>query len=255
LRRRGFTPTAINRFAEDLGITTAYTIVDVRKLESYVRDDLNKITHRRMAVLEPLLVELTNVPASQEESILIPNDPRDLAKGEDAVPFTRQVFIEHADFRMEPADSNYFRLAPDQPVGLYKVGVITFTGVEKNEDGKIVKVLATLDRSECAPKPKTWIQWVSADSSKTIKAEIRLYSALFKSANPDGAIGGYLADIDPDSLTIVKDARVDARLASAKPEDKFQFQRVGYFCMDKDSKPSCPVFNLTVSIKEDPNKN
>lgn len=255
LRRRGFTPTAINRFAEDLGITTAYTIVDVRKLESYVRDDLNKISYRRMAVLEPLVVELTNVPADQEESVMIPNDPRDPAKGEDPVPFTRKVFIEQADFRMEPADSNYFRLTPDQSVGLYKIGVITYTGVEKDKDGKIVKVLATLDRSESAPKPKTWIQWVSADSPKTIKAEIRLYSALFKSANPDGAPGGYLADISPDSLTIVKDARVDARLATGKPEDKFQFQRVGYFCMDKDSKPGCPVFNLTVSIKEDPNKN
>ncbi len=256
LRRRGFTPAAINKFAEDIGITTSATIVDVKKLEAYVRDDLNKISLRRMAVVEPLLVEITNLPAGTDEKIVIPNDPRDPAKGDSEVPFTNRVFVEASDFRVDgSSDPNYFRLTPDQPVGLYKVGVLICTGFEKDANGKIVKVKATLDRAEDAPKPKTWIQWV-ADHPTSTKAELRLYSALFKSANPDAAVGGYLADIDPDSLRVVSDAMVDARLANVKPEEKFQFQRVGYFCLDKDSLTAGhPVFNLTVSIKEDPNKN
>lgn len=255
LRRRGFTPAAINKFAEDLGITTAYTIVDVRRLEACVRDDLNMITHRRMAVLEPLLVELVNVPEGTEEDIVLPNDPRDPAKGEASVPFTRSLFIEAGDYRSEPADANYFRLTPDQPVGLWKLGILTWEGEERDAAGKLVKIRAKLDRSAEAKAPKTWIHWVSATSPRTLTAEIRWYSALFKSANPDGAPGGYLNDIAPDSLRVITGAKVDARLAGAKPEDKFQFQRVGYFCMDKDSKPGAPVFNLTVTIKEDPNKN
>lgn len=245
LRRRGFTPAAINKFAEDLGITTAYTIVDVRKLESYVRDDLNRVTPRRMAVLEPLLVEISNAEAA---SIAIPNDPRDPAKGEAAVPFSGRVYIEAGDFR-EAADANYFRFTPAQPVGLFKAGVLTCTGFEKDASGRVVRVTATIDRSDAAPKPKTYVQWV--DAASAVPAEVRLYSALFKSANPDAAPGGYLADINPDSLRVVTDAVVDVRLRDAAPGDKFQFQRVGYFCKDADSTAAKPVFNLTVSLKED----
>jgi len=258
LRRRGFTPAAINKFAEDLGITTSATIVDVRKLESYVRDDLNKITLRRMAIVEPLLVEIENVDGSNVEMISIPNDPRDPVKGDSEVPFTNKVYIEASDFRASSEDDpNYFRFTSKQTVGLYRVGLLSYVSHEIDADGKLAKVRAKLDRSEDAVKPKTWIQWVAHAPSHNspLRAELRLYSSLFKSANPDAAPGGYLADINPDSLCIVPDAMVDGRLKEAKPEEKFQFQRVGYFCCDKDSTADKPVFNLTVSIKEDPNKN
>jgi glutaminyl-tRNA synthetase len=258
LRRRGFTPAAINAFAEDLGITTANSIVDVRKLEAYVRDDLNKVAVRRMAVLEPLAVEITSMPAGQVEMISIPNDPRDPSKGDSQVPLSNLIYIEESDFKADPAeDPNYFRLTPSQPVGIYKVGLLTATRFDRDASGKVTKVYATLERDNLeGMKPRTWIHWIAEAPAhgSPLRAEVRLYSPLFKSANPDAAPGGYLADIAPNSLRVLPEAFVDTRLARVKPEEKFQFQRVGYFCADRDSTPEKPVFNLTVSLKEDPSK-
>lgn len=259
VRRRGFTSAAINRFCEEIGITTAPTVVDVRKLESFVRDDLNKTTLRRMCVLEPLLVEFVNVPEDFKTTITLPNDPRDPSKGESSIELTRQVYMDACDFRMDEASadiSSFFRLTPKQAVGLYRVGVATFVKVDCDpETGKPVKVYVELDQSEIPTlKPKTYIQWVPKETA--IPTEIRIFSDLFKSVNPQANPSGWLSDVNRDSLRIIPDALVDSRLLTAKVEDKFQFQRVGYFCVDADTeKAGKLVLNLTVSIKEDPNKN
>lgn len=259
VRRRGFTPSAINRFCEEIGITTAPTVVDVRKLESFIRDDLNKTTLRRMCVLEPLLVEFVNVPEDFKTTITLPNDPRDPSKGESSIELTRQVYMDACDFRMDESSSDisfFFRLTPKQAVGLYRVGVATFVKVDCDpETGKPIKVYVELDQSEIpAVKPKTYIQWVPKETA--IPAEIRIFSDLFKSVNPEANPAGWLADVNRDSLRVINDALVDSRLLNAKVEDKFQFQRVGYFCVDADTEKSGKlVLNLTVSIKEDPNKN
>ena len=255
LRRRGFTPAAINRFVEDVGITTSPTTVDVKKLEAFVRDDLNRVCMRRMAVLDPLEVVLENLPADYREVLTIPNDPRDPSKGDSQLILTPTLYIDRSDFRdTETVDSEYFRLAPGQPVGLFKAGTITLSRVERNTDGKIEKLVCTIDRSEePAVRPKAFIQWVPSEGA--IRSEIRLLSHLFKSPAPEDVEGGFLADINPDSMQIIKDALVDSRLKECVVEEKFQFQRVGYFCVDKESTPARPVFNLTVTIKEDPRKN
>lgn len=256
LRRRGFTPAAINRFVEDIGITTAPTTTDVRKLEAFVRDDLNKITLRRMAVLEPLKVKLTNISDEAKIIIALPNDPRDPAKGDSSLTLTTTIYIDQSDCKASGPgssdwDDEYYRLAPGQPVGLFRVGVLTMTDFDRDASGKITEVRGTIDRRENAPKPKAFIQWVPEDA---LRAEVRLYTPLFRSPNPADNPDGWLADVDPDSLSVVSTALVDPRLAGCKPEDKFQFQRVGYFCVDKESKSDHLVFNLTVTIKEDPKK-
>ena len=258
VRRRGFTPAAINRFCEEIGITTAPTVVDIRKLESFVRDDLNKTTLRRMCVLEPLLVEFANVPEDFKCTISLPNDPRDPVKGESTIELTRQIYMDASDFRMdESADiSSFFRLTPKQSVGLYRVGVATFFRADCDpETGKPVKVYVDLDQSEVPTiKPKTYIQWVPKETA--LPAEVRIFSDLFKSVNPQSNPNGWLSDVNRDSLRVISDALVDSRLIDAEVEDKFQFQRVGYFCVDPDTKKNGKlVLNVTVSIKEDPNKN
>lgn len=255
VRRRGFTAAAINRFCEEIGITTAPSVVDVRKLESFVRDDLNKVTLRRMCVLEPLLVEFVNVPEGFKRTITLPNDPRDPVKGESTIELTNQIYMDATDFALN-ADASFFRLTPNQIVGLYRVGVAKFVKSESDAStGKITKVYVELDQAEVPEvKPKTYIQWVPKETA--ISAEVRIFSDLFKSVNPQANPAGWLADVNRDSLSVINDALVDTRLVSAQVDEKFQFQRVGYFCVDPDTKTTGKlVLNLTVSIKEDPNKN
>lgn len=257
LRRRGFTPRAINNFVEELGVTTAYSVVDVKKLENHVRDDLNKITLRRMAILDPISLKITNIADDHVELLSLPNDPRDPSKGDSTLPLTSHLYIDRSDFSPATTDDpNYFRLTPNQPVGIYRVGVFTCTRFEQDAEGRVTVVEGTIDRSEAAPKPKTFITWLphSDQHHSPLKAEIRMYAPLFKSRNPESVPGGFMNDINPDSLTVIPEAYVDPRLADAKVEDKFQFQRVGYFCVDPDTTDAKLVFNLTVSIKEDPAK-
>lgn len=257
VRRRGFPPAAINRFCEEIGITTAPSVVDVRKLESFVRDDLNRTTLRRMCVLEPLLVEFVNVPEDFKRTISLPNDPRDPSKGDSTIELTNQVYMDACDFRLEDsADGSFFRLTPKQPVGLYRVGVMKFVKADMDAStGKPSKVYVELDQAEVPEvKPKTFIQWVPKETA--LPAEIRIFSDLFKSVNPQANPDGWLADVNRDSLRVIHDALVDSRLSERTIEEKFQFQRVGYFCVDPDTeKTGKLVLNLTVSIKEDPNKN
>lgn len=255
LRRRGFPPAAINRFVEDIGITMAPTTTDVRKLEAFVRDELNKTSLRRMAVHESLRLVIENFGEFEDAGqlqICLPNDPRDPSKGDSHLTLTPRIYIDRSDFKAEgpqdnpsACDPQYYRLTPGQPVGLFRVGVFTMS---RHVDGI---VYGTLDRSESAPKPKAFIQWLPEGSPR---ATLRLYSNLFMSPNPSDNPRGWLADINPESLKEVKDAMVDPRLlqSDVKPEQVFQFQRLGYFCVDNVDGPL--VFNLTVSIKEDPRK-
>ncbi len=255
VRRRGFTPSAINRFCEEIGITTAPTVVDVRKLESFVRDDLNRNCLRRMMVVEPLLIEFVDKDESFRRTITLPNDPRDPAKGESTIEITNCIYMDACDFRADSADASFFRLTPNQPVGLYRIGLATFDSMECGPEGRPKVIRVRLDESETpAFKPKTYIQWVPHGTA--LPAQLRIYSDLFRSVNPAANQAGWLADVNRDSLKTVETALVDPRLVEAKVEEKFQFQRVGYYCVDPDTeKDGRLVLNLTVGIKEDPNKN
>jgi glutaminyl-tRNA synthetase len=255
VRRRGFTAAAINRFCEEIGITTAPTVVDVRKLESFVRDDLNRICLRRMMVVEPLLVEFVGKDDSFRRTITLPNDPRDPSKGDSTIEISNRIYIDASDFRADSADGSFFRLTPGQAVGLYRIGVAAFESMECDAEGRAKVIRVTLDESESpARKPKTYIQWVPHGTA--LPAHLRIYSDLFRSINPAGNPDGWLTDVNRDSLKIVETALVDPRVAEAKVEEKFQFQRVGYYCVDPDTeKEGRLILNLTVGIKEDPNKN
>ena len=257
LKRRGFTPKAINAFVEKVGITTSQSTIEVKLLEACVRDDLNSFASRVMAVLDPLKVTITNYTTTGEDSIVAPNVPGNAEFGERRIPFGPVIYIDRSDFRETADDPNYYRLAPGKEVGLHRAFNITCERIQKDATGKITEIFVTYDRSN-ARKPKAHIHWVA--ESKTHKspvvAQVRLYSNLFKSRNPtDKSIeGGWLSDINPQSLTIVENALVDCGVATAKVGDKFQFERVGYFCVDPDSTAQRPVFNLTVSLKEDSKK-
>lgn len=258
LRRRGFTPEAINAFVRELGVTTTMSTIEVGRLENYVREHLNDIAPRIMAVMDPIKVVVTNVADDFLLELTVPNKPRDDSMGSHMVPFTKTVYIDGSDFREED-DPNYYRLAPGKTVGLlYVPEPITCTNVVKNADGSIKEIHATYGAT--SKKPKTYIQWV-AESKKhnsPIPATIRLYSNLFKHSNPydkELVPGGWLSDVNPESL-VVKTGFVEVGVRGKSVGDKFQFQRVGYFCIDQDSNVEKDefVFNRTVTLKEDAKK-
>ncbi|KAJ3046911.1 hypothetical protein HK097_000403 [Rhizophlyctis rosea] len=261
VRRRGFTPEAINAFVRDIGVTTANTVIRVDRLEKYVRDHLNDIAPRLMAVLEPLKVTLTNLSEDHVEEFTVANKPRDDSMGSHKIPFTRTVYIDASDFR-EVDDPNFYRLAPGKSVGLLNVPYpITATEVIKDAGGKITEIKARFENDANTPakKPKTFIQWV-ADSPKhnsPVKVEARIYGNLFKHENPlDSKLGGWMTDIDSDSLKVHREALVEVGIRGLEVESKFQAVRVAYFCVDKDSDVGKGryVINKTVGLKEDSKK-
>ncbi|KAJ1553575.1 hypothetical protein HK096_007321 [Nowakowskiella sp. JEL0078] len=260
MRRRGFTPESLNAFVRDLGVSKADAVIPVERLENYVRDHLNDVAPRLMAVLEPLKVTLTNLPASHIEEIEVQNKPRDESMGSHKVPFTNTVYIDRSDFR-ENDDPNFFRLAIGKSVGLLNVSwPITATGVKRDAQGHIIEVLATYD-VDASKKPKTYIQWVAQSSkhNSPVKVTVNQYDRLFLHEDPmdEKAVPkGWLSDVNPKSLSVIE-AYVEVGIRTAKVEDKFQFLRVGYFCVDKDSdiKNGKFLINSTVSLKEDSKKN
>ncbi|KAJ3077653.1 hypothetical protein HK102_005063 [Quaeritorhiza haematococci] len=264
IRRRGFTAEAICAFVRDLGVTTNNSTIPVERLENYVRDHLNDVAPRLMSVLEPLKLTLVNLPEGHVEEISVPNKPRDDAMGSHIVPFTRTVYIDRSDFREKDDDPNFRRLAPGKTVGLLNVPFpVTATEVIRDPStGTVVEVKCRYENDpKTKIKPKTYIQWVADSPSygSPVRVEVRLYSNLFMHPDPDNkdqVPGGWMSDINPDSLTIVKDAFVEIGVKGAKIEDKFQFQRLGYFCVDRDSEPKKGryVFNRTVTLKEDSKK-
>jgi glutaminyl-tRNA synthetase len=253
MRRRGYTPEAIRAFCERIGVAKRENTVDVAQLEHAVREDLNAHAPRVMGVLRPLRVVLENYPEGQTEDVDVINNPEDPSAGTRKVPFSRVLYIERDDFREDPP-KKFFRLAPGREVRLRCAYFITCTGVTKDPaTGEITELRCTYDpatRGGDAPdgrKVKATLHWVSA--AQAIDAEVRLYDRLFNAEEP-GASGDYRADLNPASLEIVRDCKVEPSLASAAPGARFQFERLGYFCVDRDSIPSLPVFNRTVTLKD-----
>uniref|UniRef100_A0A667YHQ7 Glutamine--tRNA ligase n=1 Tax=Myripristis murdjan TaxID=586833 RepID=A0A667YHQ7_9TELE len=254
LRRRGFPAEAINNFCARVGVTVAQVTMEPHLLEACVRDVLNETAPRAMAVLEPLKVTITNLPENAKSDVRVPDFPANEAKGSHVVPFTRTIFIEQSDFR-EVMEKGYKRLTPEQPVGLRHAGYVIFVQrVIKDSQGKVVALEVTCCSStETAEKPKAFIHWVS----QPLKCEVRLYERLFLHRNPEDPSevpGGFLSDINPNSLQVISSAFVDSSVKGAKVFDKFQFERVGYFSLDPDSTADKLVFNRTVTLKEDPGK-
>ena len=260
LRRRGFTAASINAFVRELGVTTANTVIQITRLENYIREHLNQIAPRYFLILDPVKLTITNLPSDHLEEIEIPNKPREDSFGTRRVPFTRTVYIDRSDFR-EEKDPNFFRLTIGGYVGLLNVPFpVKATSVVKDSAGSIIEIKAELS-NEATPKPKAFIQWVSESMkhNSPVKLTARLYDKLFLHENPqdkENVPGGWLSDINPASLEVVENAVADTGIRSLKIEDKFQAVRVAYFCVDKDSdlENGTLVINRTVSLKEDSKK-
>lgn len=254
-RRRGYTPESIRMFCDRIGVAKFYSTIDVGVLEGCVREHLNAVANRVMAVLEPLKVVLTNYPEDQQEMMDAVNNPEDHTAGTRKVAFTRELYIEQSDF-MEDAPRQFFRLKPGGEVRLRYGYIIKCEEVIKDPStGQIIELRCTYDpetRSgmEVARKVKGTIHWVSARTS--LDAEVRLYDRLFLSENPEDAPEGktFLDNMNPDSLTVIR-AKLEPSLQDAAPGTRFQFERNGYFCVDDiDSQPGKPVFNRTVALRD-----
>jgi glutaminyl-tRNA synthetase len=253
LRRRGYTPEAIRAFCDRIGVARRENVVDVALLEHAVREDLNKRAPRVMGVLRPLRVVIENYPADRIEEFEIGNNPEDPSAGTRLVPFSRELWIERDDFREDPP-KKFFRLAPGREVRLRGAYFVTCTGVEKDPGtGEITSLTCRYDpetRGGDAPdgrKVKATLHWVSA--ARAIDAEVRLYDRLFTRELP-GEDGDYRDDLNPESLVEVPDCKIEPSVADAAPGTRYQFERVGYFCVDPDSRPGRPVFNRTVTLKD-----
>jgi glutaminyl-tRNA synthetase len=256
LRRRGYTPEAIQDFCERIGVAKADSTVDVALLEFCLREDLNKRAPRMMAVLDPLKVVIENFPETEAMDLDCPYLPEDFSIGSRTVPFTREIYVEREDFR-EDAHKKWHRLAPGKEVRLRYACLITCNEVVKDENGKVVELRCTWDpesKGGVSPdgrKVRGTLHWVSA--THAIDAEVRLFDRLFTAENPmDVPEGKTFKDlINPDSLTVIKGAKLEPRLAESKPGDRMQFERLGYFCADsEDSKLGAPVFNRTVTLRD-----
>jgi glutaminyl-tRNA synthetase len=252
LRRRGFPAEGIRDFAEMVGVTKTESVIEYGQLEYAVRAVLNRTAPRRFGVLDPLKVVIENYPESESEQVDVPNNPEDLAAGSRAVPFSRELWIERDDFMEEPAPK-FFRLAPGREVRLRAAYFVTCQDVVKDADGRVVELRCTYDpatRGGDAPdgrRPKATLHWVSA--AHAVPAEIRLYDHLYTRPDP-GAGGDLLADLNPDSETVVTGALVEPSLADAQPGETVQFERLGYFAADADSRPDALVFNRTLTLKD-----
>ncbi len=255
LRRRGYTPESIRNFVDRIGYTKVEAINDISLLEYAVREDLNLRTPRVFGVLNPLKVVINNYPAEKTEDMELINNPEDESMGRRVVPFSREIFIEKDDF-MENPPAKFFRLAPGQEVRLKGAYIVRCEGFRKDDkSGEVVEVYCSYDPSTrsggeaSGKKVKGTLHWVSAQHA--VDAEVRLYDRLFNHEDPAGQKDDdYRNFLNPDSLKILKGCKVEPSLGSAKPLDRFQFQRLGYFCVDYDSTEGNLVFNRTVSLKD-----
>ena len=255
LRRRGYTPESIRTFADSIGIGKRENMIDVAHLEFCVRDDLNKKAPRVMGVMDPLKVVITNYPEGKEEWLTAENNPEDESAGEHEVPFSRELYIEKEDFR-EEANRKFFRLKLGKEVRLKNAYIIKAEDVVKDEDGNILEVHCTYDPESKSGsgteasqrKVKGTLHWVSIPHA--MEAEVRLYDRLFTVEDPTADKDkDFLEFVNPESLK-VSTAFVEPSLKSATAEDKFQFQRIGYFCVDRDSTSDHLVFNRTVTLRD-----
>jgi len=248
IRRRGYTPEAMRAFCASIGVSKTNGIIDLGRLEYFVREDLNKRALRVMAVLRPLKLVIDNYPEGQTEEMDAVNNPEDPSAGTRKVPFSKVLYIEQDDFRENPP-KDYFRLSPGREVRLRYGFFVKCTDVVKDAAGNVAEVHCTYDpatRGGNAPdgrKVKATIHWVSA--AHAIGAEVRLYETLFAREEPAD-----LADLNPNSLEVLTDCRLEPSLANVAAGASYQFERLGYFCVDPDTKPGSPVFNRTVALKD-----
>jgi glutaminyl-tRNA synthetase len=255
LRRRGYSPQAIRNFCKTIGVNKFNSTIDVALLEHCLREDLNKTSPRVMAVLRPLKVVITNYPENHVEEMDAVNNPEDESAGTHKVPFSRELYIEQEDF-MEQPPKKFYRLAPGREVRLRYAYFVTCTDVVKDSNGNVVELRCTYDpatRGGDAPdgrKPKSTLHWVSA--AHAIDAEVRLYDYLFNKENPDEVEEGqdFKSNLNPDSLQVLTGCKVEPSLSEAKPLDRYQFERMGYFCLDPDSTKDKLIFNRTVGLRD-----
>jgi glutaminyl-tRNA synthetase len=257
LRRRGYTPEAIRTFCDRIGVAKRNSTVDIAMLEHCLREDLNKRAPRVMAVLRPLKVVIDNYPEGQVEELEAVNNPEDRTMGTRKVPFAREIYIEQDDFREDPP-KGFFRLSPGREVRLRYAYIIKCVGVVKDPStGAVREIHCTYDpdtksgSSHAARKVKATIHWLSA--AHAIEAEVRLYEHLFTKEDPDDVPDGadWLANVNPKSLERLTHCRIEPFLAGAKKGERFQFERLGYFCADEfDSSSNHPVFNRTVTLRD-----
>jgi glutaminyl-tRNA synthetase len=250
LRRRGYTPESIRTFCDRIGVAKRDNVVDVALLEHSLRENLNLRAPRAMAVLRPVRVIIDNYPEEKQESLKAVNNPEDPAAGTRKVPFSRELYIERDDFQEQPP-KKFFRLAPGRTVRLRYAYLITCVGVVKDASGEVVELHCTYDPESlhgatAARRAKATLHWVSA--AHAICAEVRLYDRLFAVPYPDD--GDYKSHLNPASLQVLKFCRLEPSLSGAAVGDRYQFERLGYFCVDPDSGPEAPVFNRTVSLRD-----
>jgi glutaminyl-tRNA synthetase len=254
LRRRGYTPASIRAFADRIGVARRDNVIDVGLLEFSIREDLNKTAPRVMAVVDPLKLVITNYPEGQTEEVELVNNPEEPESGSRMIPFGREIYIEREDFMVDPP-AKFFRLGPGREVRLKGAYVLRCEGFEADENGVVQKVLCTYDPETKSgsgpkqPKIKGTLHWVEA--STAVSAEVRLYDRLFMDEDPAGHKDqDALEFLNPDSLKVVNNCMAEPMLAQVQAGDKFQFQRIGYFCADPDTRPGKPVFNKTVGLKD-----
>ncbi|MFC1737909.1 glutamine--tRNA ligase/YqeY domain fusion protein [Planctomycetota bacterium] len=255
LRRRGYSPTAIRNFCKVIGVNKFNSTVDIALLEHCLRQDLNKTSPRVMAVLQPLKVVIENYPKDKTENLDAINNPEDPSAGTRQVPFSRELYIESDDFMEEPP-KKFYRLAPGREVRLRYAYFIKCTDVVKNDAGEIIELHCTYDpatRGGNAPdrrKVKSTLHWVSA--SDAIEAEVRLYDNLFTKENPDDVEEGkdFTSNLNPNSMQMLSKCKVEPSLKDAKPLERFQFERMGYFCLDQLSSDEKLIFNRTVTLRD-----
>jgi glutaminyl-tRNA synthetase len=255
LRRRGYTPEAIREFCEGVGVAKRENRIQLARLEHPIREDLNRCAPRAMAVLRPLRVVIENWPEGRVDEIEAANHPDDPGQGTRKLPFSGVLWIERDDF-LEAPPKGFFRLAPGREVRLRWAYFVTCTGVVKDASGEIVELRCSYDpatRGGNAPdgrKPKATLHWVSAGHARP--AEVRLYDVLFTREDPLDVPEGvdFTASLNPRSLEVLPDAHVEPALADARPGDRFQFERLGYFCLDPDARPDHLVFNRTVTLRD-----
>jgi len=255
LRRRGYTPEAIRNFCKAIGVSKTNGSIELAMLEHFVREDLNKRAPRAMAVLRPLRVVIDNYPENQVEEMDAVNNPEDATAGTRKVPFSRVLYIERDDFREDPP-KGYYRLSPGREVRLRYGYLVTCTRVVKNAKDEVIEVHCTYDpatRGGNTPdgrKVKSTIHWVSA--ANAIDAEVRLYETLFTKEDPNDTKDGedFTVNLNPQSLEVRNSAKLEPSLKNAPVGSRYQFERLGYFCVDLDSTPGKPVFNRTVALKD-----
>ena len=253
IRRRGYPAAAVRKFCDLIGVGKRENLADISLLEFCVREDLNKIAPRVMAVLRPLKVTIVNYPEGQVEELEAVNNPEDPDAGTRKVPFSRELYIEGEDFLEDPP-KKFYRLAIGREVRLRYAYYLKCEEVVKDSQGEIVELRCTYDpetKGGYAPdgrKVKATLHWVSAPHSKPVT--VRLYDRLFQVPEPGAETGNFLDDLNPNSLETVATCRIEPALAAARPGERFQFERLGYFCVDPDSRPDNLIFNRTVTLKD-----